>query len=91
MESWIIDVTGNDVDRAKAIIRTKTNLYNIRFVVRELPDRRSESAKASDKKCVVLWTKNGWVDRPARFEIAALKRSQIESDSLSDEEDVESI
>jgi hypothetical protein len=69
MDTWVIDVVGNDVERAKAIIRTKVGRYNLKFSVRELPDTRSESEREYDKTAVVLWTLRGFVHKKARFEI----------------------
>jgi hypothetical protein len=55
--------------------------------VRELPDRRSDVEKERDKKNVVLWTLNGWVHKPARFELPA-RREWNESDSYSEDEGI---
>lgn len=82
MDSWIIDVVGNDPTRAKAIIRTKVGRDNLRFVVRELPDMRSPSDKEYDKNAIVLWTLNGWVHRLAQFDLP-----RVRSKDWSDEEE----
>lgn len=82
-------VVGNDPDRARAIIRTKTGRNNLRFSVRELPDRRSAAQRASDAKRIVLWTMNGWVHRAARFDLAAAASSdsEISEDAAEASED----
>jgi hypothetical protein len=89
MESWVIDVTGNDVNRAKAIIRTRTNRFDLRFVVRELPDTRSSEEKEHDKKSILLWTLNGFVHRVARFDLPLRQNVVEDYGDYSDEDEEE--
>jgi hypothetical protein len=85
------NVVGCDVDRAKAIVKSKAGNHRVQFDVRQLPDNRTQSKIDEDEKnYVVLWIKQ---ERDRQFYVSKRAKFQVfekdEFEEFSEPSDVE--